>query len=340
MVNKKVLVTGGLGYIGSHTVISLYENGFEPIIIDNISNSDLPVIDSIQSILDYRPHVYIDELRDRKALFKIFSDHDFHGVIHFAASKYVGESVSNPLKYYKNNIDGICSLISVMLDFGVTNIVFSSSCSVYGDSNEQPVREDMHRYNTAASPYGHTKQIGETMFEEFSRAYGMKCLSLRYFNPAGAHPSGEIGELPNRKESNLFPLMCKAVKDPSYKLTVFGNDYETRDGSCIRDFIHVCDLADAHVKSLQILEKSPNNYHQILNIGTGTGTSVLECIEKFETVNSVKVKYEIGERRKGDVEKVWADTKKCKELLGWEPEKSLEDICRSSFEWANKIQKD
>jgi len=337
MEKKKVLVTGGLGYIGSHTVISLFENGFEPVILDNLSNSSPSVIDSLQSIFDgYRPHVYLEELRDRKVLLEIFEEHKFHGVIHFAASKYVGESVTNPLKYYKNNVDGICSLISVMLEYDVKNIVFSSSCSVYGDSQEQPVHEEMFRYNPAASPYGHTKQIGERMLEEFARAYGLRCLSLRYFNPAGAHESGEIGELPNRKESNLFPIMCRAAVDPESALTVFGNDYDTQDGSCIRDFIHVCDLADAHVRSLDVLDDQEGSYHELINIGTGRGTSVLECIKEFSDSNDVAVKYKIGERRAGDVMKVWSSTAKAEALLKWSPKRTLGEICKSSFMWYQK----
>jgi len=336
MEKKKILVTGGLGYIGSHTVISLAENGFEPVIIDNLSNSNPSVIENLKSVLGYEPKIYIEELRDRKSLLSIFEENKFDGVIHFAASKYVGESVKNPLKYYKNNLDTISSLVSVMTEYEVKNIVFSSSCSVYGDSQEQPVHEEMFRYNPAESPYGHTKQIGERMFEEFAKAYGMRCLSLRYFNPAGAHESGEIGELPDRKESNLFPLMCRAALDPDYTLTVFGDDYETEDGSCIRDFIHVCDLADAHVKALEVIEKQEEGFHEIVNIGTGTGTSVLECIKEFSNSNQAQVKYKIGDRRKGDVIKVWSSTEKSKRILDWTPKRDLGEICRSAFNWFRK----
>ncbi len=339
MEKKKVLVTGGLGYIGSHTVVALVEGGFEPVIIDNLSNSDPSVTDRLQDILGYRPFVYLEELRDRKTLLEIFKEHNFHGVIHFAASKYVGESVSNPLKYYKNNVDGICSLISVMLEYDVKSIVFSSSCSVYGNSEEQPVTEDMFRYYPPESPYGHTKQIGESMLEEFSRAYGLKCFSLRYFNPAGAHPSGSLGELPDRKESNLFPLMCRAAVDPEYQLTVFGKDYETPDGSCIRDFIHVCDLAEAHVRALDVLEGSKESYYQILNIGTGKGTSVLECIQEFSRSNDIEVNFKIGERRKGDVVKVWASTDKAERTLGWKTKRGLDEICKSAFTWYKEVKK-
>ena len=336
MEKKKVLVTGGLGYIGSHTVISLFENGFEPVILDNLSNSSPSVIENIKEVLGYEPIIYIEELRDRKSLISIFNENKFDGVIHFAASKYVGESVKNLLKYYKNNLDTISSLVSVMIEYDVMNIVFSSSCSVYGDSQEQPVHEDMFRYNTSASPYGHTKQIGERMFEEFSRAYDLRCLSLRYFNPAGAHESGKVGELPDRKESNLFPIMCRAAVDPDSEVTVFGNDYDTPDGSCIRDFIHVCDLADAHVKSLEVLFKETESYYEIVNIGTGKGTSVLECIKEFADSNGVDVKYKIGGRRDGDVVKVWSSTAKSESILNWAPRRTLSEICRSSFEWYTK----
>jgi len=336
MERKKILVTGGLGYIGSHTVISLFENGFEPVIIDNLSNSLPSVVANIEEVIGQKLKVYIEELRDRKTLISIFEENKFHGVIHFAASKYVGESVKNPLKYYKNNLDSITSLVSVMMINDVKNIVFSSSCSVYGDSLEQPVHEDMFRYNPPVSPYGHTKQIGESMFEEFSRAYGMRCLSLRYFNPAGAHESGKIGELPNRMESNLFPIMCRAAVDPEFTLTVFGNDYETKDGSCVRDFIHVSDLAEAHVRSLMVLSESKDGYYEIVNIGTGKGTTVLECINCFSESNDVNVKHITGERRKGDVMKVWSSTDKSKSILGWEPKRNLDEICRSAFEWYKK----
>lgn len=339
MEKKKILVTGGLGYIGSHTVISLFENGLEPVILDNLSNSDPSVIENLKSVLGYEPKIYIEELRDRKSLLSIFDENKFDGVIHFAASKYVGESVKNPLKYYKNNLDTISSLVSVMIEYEVKNIVFSSSCSVYGDSQEQPVHEEMFRYNPAESPYGHTKQIGERMFEEFARAYGLRCLSLRYFNPAGAHDSGKIGELPDRKESNLFPLMCKASLDTDSVLTVFGNDYDTPDGSCIRDFIHVCDLADAHVKSIAVLETQKDGYHEIINIGTGRGTSVLECISQFSNSNLIEVKYRIGDRRKGDVVKVWASTSKSQDILKWTPKRDLSEICKSAFSWYSKSAK-
>lgn len=335
---KKVLVTGGLGYIGSHTVVSLVENGYHPIIVDNLSNTHPNVKKGIAGIVGKDVDYYNDELRDRRAIRRIFDEHEIWGVIHFAASKYVGESVTNPIKYYTNNIDSLCSLVSIMCDYDVKNIVFSSSCAVYGDSEEQPVREDMFRYNPATSPYGHTKQICETMIEEFTRAYGMKGFTLRYFNPAGAHPSGLIGELPGRKELNLFPIMANAVLSGEKDLVVFGGDYATPDGTCLRDYIHVCDLADAHVLALNKLESQEDGFSEILNIGTGKGTSVLECINEFTEANSVAIEYRIGGRRKGDVEKVWASTEKSKQVLGWEPKRSLEDICKSAFTWHLKCR--
>ena len=335
---KKVLVTGGLGYIGSHTVVSLVENGYRPIIIDNLSNTHPNVKQGIKEIVGKDVDFYNDELRDRRAVRRIFEDHEIWGVIHFAASKYVGESVTNPLKYYTNNIDSLCSLVSIMCDYGVKNIVFSSSCSVYGDSDEQPVRENMFRYNPATSPYGYTKQIGETMIDEFTKSYGMKSFTLRYFNPAGAHQSGLIGELPGRKESNLFPIMAESALSGENELVVFGEDYSTPDGTCLRDYIHVCDLADAHVLALKKLEEAEEGFGEILNIGTGKGTSVLECIKQFSESNSIAIEYRIGERRSGDVEKVWASTDKAKKTLGWEPKRSLEEICRSAFLWHVKCK--
>ena len=335
---KKVLVTGGLGYIGSHTVVSLIENGYHPIIVDNLSNTHPKVKNGIKKITGKDVDFYNDELRDRRAIRRIFEEHEIWGVIHFAASKYVGESVSNPLKYYTNNIDSLCSLVSIMCDYDVKNLVLSSSCAVYGDSEEQPVREDMFRYNPATSPYGHTKQICETMVEEFTRAYGMKSFSLRYFNPAGAHPSGLIGELPGRNESNLFPIMAESSLSGEKDLVVFGSDYPTPDGTCLRDYIHVCDLADAHVFALQKLEEKEKGFGEILNIGTGKGTSVLECIKQFTESNSIPLEYRMGERRKGDVGKVWASTEKSKSVLRWEPKRSLDDICRSAFIWHVKCK--
>lgn len=333
---KKILVTGGLGYIGSHTVVSLFEAGFEPIIIDNFSNSHPSVLDGIKKITGKDIKLYPDEIRDRKAMHSIFSENEIWGVIHFAAFKYVGESTSNPYKYYLNNIDGLLSILGCMREFEVKNIIFSSSCSVYGNSETQPVTEDMFGLNKSESPYGHTKQIGERIIEDVVKTSGMRSISLRYFNPAGSHPSIEIGELPNRKESNLFPIMCDVVLGKREKLTVYGGDYSTKDGTCIRDFIHVCDLAEAHVKSLEALNQFEDGRSEAVNVGTGEGKTVLECIKKFEESNSLNLSYEIGERRQGDVEKVWSETSKCKEIICWQPQKSLEDICTSALLWARK----
>jgi UDP-glucose 4-epimerase len=333
---KKILVTGGLGYIGSHTVVSLCEAGFEPIIVDNFSNSHPSVLEGIKKLTGRDIKLYPDEIRDRKAMHSIFIENEIWGVIHFAAFKYVGESTENPYKYYLNNVDGLLSILGCMREFNVDNIIFSSSCSVYGNSENQPVTENMFRYNTPESPYGHTKQIGETIVEEVARTSRMRAISLRYFNPAGSHPSIEIGELPNRKESNLFPIMCDVVLGKRDKLIIHGGDYKTNDGTCIRDFIHVCDLAEAHVKSLEALEQFEEGRSEIINVGTGEGKSVLECVKKFRESNSIDLKYEIGARRNGDVEQVWAETSKCKKIIGWEPKRSLEDICRSSFLWAKK----
>ena len=226
-----------------------------------------------------------------------------------------------------------------MNDFGVNHIVYSSSCSVYGDEPDQPVKETMYRYRSAASPYAHTKQIGESMLENFCSAYGIKSFCLRYFNPGGVHDSLLIGETPDKKESNLFPIMCRSVLDSSFTMSVFGNDYETPDGTCIRDYIHVCDLSDAHVKAIEKMEgyEPEDSFFDIINIGTGIGTSVMECINKFSEVNIVSPKYFIDARRKGDVEMVWAETTKSISILNWRPKRTLADICKSSYEWSKKF---
>ncbi len=337
MEKKKILVTGGLGYIGSHTAVALHESGFIPVIVDNLSNSSIDTASEISKICGLSISSYIIDIRDTKALSKIFETEKISGVIHFAAHKYVGESVLDPNKYYSNNIQGLCSLMSVMNDFGIKDIVYSSSCSVYGDDPDQPVRETMHRYRKAASPYAHTKQIGESMLESFASAYGLKVFCLRYFNPAGVHESLLIGEELGRKESNLFPLICKSVFDQSFTLSVFGNDYSTPDGTCIRDYIHVCDLAEAHVSSILKMGEIEGSSFEIINIGTGVGTSVMECINNFSEINQVKPKYIISERRPGDVEMVWSETSKSISFLNWEPKKTLADICKSSYEWSKKF---
>lgn len=339
MERRKILVTGGLGYIGSHTIVSLFESGFYPIIVDDLSNSSFGTSDDINKICDSDIPFYILDIRNRKDLSRVFSEHDIWGVIHFAAHKYVGESVSDPIKYYSNNIEGLCSLVSVMNDFGVKNIVYSSSCSVYGDEPNQPVKETMHRYRNAASPYAHTKQIGESMLESFCSAYGTRSFCLRYFNPGGAHPSLLIGEAPGKKESNLFPIMCRSVLEDSFTMSVFGDDYGTPDGTCIRDYIHVCDLSDAHVKAIEKIEsyKGDESFFDIVNIGTGIGTSVMECINKFTEVNSIAPKFNISERRNGDVEMVWSETSKSISILNWRPKRTLADICKSSYEWSKKF---
>ena len=337
MEKKKILVTGGLGYIGSHTAVALYEAGFIPVVVDNLSNSSIDTASAISKICGSGIASYIIDIRDTKALSKIFENEKVSGVIHFAAHKYVGESVVDPNKYYSNNVEGLCSLFSVMNDFGIKNIVYSSSCSVYGDEPDQPVKETMHRYRKAASPYAHTKQIGESMLESFASAYGLKVFCLRYFNPAGVHDSLLIGEEPNRKESNLFPLICKSVFDDSFTLSVFGNDYSTPDGTCIRDYIHVCDLAEAHVSSIEKMYEPDCSSFEIINIGTGIGTSVMECLNKFYEVNNVKPKYMVTGRRSGDVEMVWSETSKSSSFLNWATKRTLADICKSSYKWFMKF---
>lgn len=330
---KKILITGGAGYIGSHTAVELINSGFEPIIIDDFSNSQESVLDRLEEITGRKITCYQGDCADRSLLDQVAKNHQLSGVIHFAAFKAVGESTELPLKYYRNNLLSLIEIMEFMRDYQIQDLVFSSSCTVYGQPDVLPVTEATPR-KEAESPYGNTKKVCEDMLVDFVKSKpGIRVISLRYFNPVGAHPSGKIGELPQGKPNNLVPFVTQTAAGIREKLTVFGNDYDTSDGSCVRDFIHVMDLADAHVKALAYLGEKENNFYDVFNVGTGKGETVLQVIKTFEEVTKVKLNYEIGPRRLGDVVKIWADTKKINEVLGWNPKYSLADSMRDSWNW-------
>jgi UDP-glucose 4-epimerase len=330
---KKILITGGAGYIGSHTAVELWNAGLEPIILDDFSNSHETVLDRLAEITGKRFAFYKGDCNQREILDQIAQDHQLIGVIHFAAFKAVGESTQQPLAYYKNNLGSLLVLLEFMKDKGIQNIVFSSSCTVYGQPDVLPVTEATPRKD-AESPYGNTKKIGEDILLDYVKSKpGIRVVALRYFNPVGAHLSAKIGELPMGTPQNLVPFITQTAAGIRETLTVFGNDYDTPDGSCVRDYIHVVDLADAHVKALGFLFEKPLDFYEVLNVGTGRGNTVLEVIHAFEKVNGIKLAYEIGPRRAGDVVKTWADTTKINQVLGWYPKYSLEDCMRDSWRW-------
>jgi UDP-glucose 4-epimerase len=326
---KHILVTGGLGYIGSHTVVELVENGYHPVIIDNLDNTNIDVLERIARITGINIPFYQTDVRDVPAVLELIKKHAIDGVIHFAANKAVGESVEDPLKYYNNNVGGLVALITAMKQSGIKNIVFSSSCTVYGEPDSSPVDENS-AIKKASSPYGNTKQIGE---EILSDCRFLNTVALRYFNPIGAHPTALIGELPLGVPNNLVPYITQTAIGLREKVTVFGGDYNTKDGTCVRDYIHVVDLAKAHVKALDYIQAHPDNVFDVFNIGTGQGYTVLEVIQAFEKVNNIRLNYTIGPRRAGDVEKVWANTGKASSVLNWKASLGLEDMVRSSWKW-------
>jgi len=331
---KNILVTGGLGYIGSHTVIELIAHGYNPVIIDDLSNTSLDVLKKLEEISAQSIKFYQADVNSETELTRIFTESDIHAVIHFAAFKAVGESVNEPLKYYRNNIGGLISLLQVMKSFEVKNIVFSSSCTVYGEPDHSPV-DELAQIKKANSPYGNTKQIGE---EILSDCQFLNTVALRYFNPIGAHASAKIGELPLGVPNNLVPFITQTAAGIREKITVFGNDYNTKDGTCVRDYIHVVDLANAHVKALDYIRQHPDNHFEVFNIGTGNGLTVLEIIQAFERVNQLKLNYTIGGRRAGDVEKVWADNQKADTVLGWKANIGLDEMVRSAWAWQKQLQ--
>ncbi len=334
-MKQKILVTGGTGYIGSHTVVELQQSGFEVVIVDDLSNSTLEVLDNIEKITGIRPHFEQFDLCDATKTYSLFQKYsNIQSIIHFAAYKAVGESVNFPLKYYRNNLVSLMNLIEAMQQFNVHNFVFSSSCTVYGQPDVLPVTE-MAPIKKATSPYGNTKQISEEILEDVVNADNrLKVIALRYFNPIGAHPSALIGEIPVGVPNNLVPFVTQTAIGIRQQIKVFGNDYNTPDGSCIRDYIHVVDLAKAHVIAIKRLLNGENKKQfEFFNLGTGRGVSVLEIVNTFETVTNQKLNYQIVDRREGDVEKVWADTRFANAELGWKTELSLEEALKSAWEW-------
>ena len=332
---KTILVTGGLGYIGSHTVVELINSGYEPIIVDNLSNTSIDVLNRIEQISHKKCVFYPIDVCNKEALSGVFDQHSIDGVIHFAAFKAVGESVEQPLKYYQNNIGGLITLLEVMQEKGVKNIVFSSSCTVYGEPDSSPVNE-LSPIKKANSPYGNTKQIGEEILSECGF---LNCVALRYFNPIGAHSTALIGELPLGVPNNLMPYITQTAIGIREQLTIFGNDYDTLDGTCIRDYIHVVDLADAHVKALAFIKNYPENKFDVFNIGTGEGYSVLDIVNTFQKENNVSLKFAFGPKRAGDIIQVWADNSKAKSHLHWQAKHTLSDMVKSAWQWQLALQK-
>ena len=336
---QKILVTGGLGYIGSHTVVELQNTGFEVIIIDNLSNSSLDVIEGITNITKSSPVFVKLDLRFKKDVEQFFDQHnDIEGIIHFAASKSVGESIENPLLYYENNLNTLIYLLQECKRHRINNLIFSSSCTVYGEPDSLPITEDAP-VKKAISPYGNTKQISEEIISDMCSVSELKSISLRYFNPIGAHSSAEIGELPIGVPQNLVPFITQTAVGLRDYLSIFGNDYPTPDGTCIRDYIHVVDLAKAHVVALQrLLINKMNIPLEIFNVGTGRGCSVLEIVNAFEKVTDQKLNYKIVDRRSGDVVAVYADIQKANEILGWKSERTMEEALSSAWKWEQKIR--
>ena len=338
-MKEMVLVSGGAGYIGSHTAVELINAGYEVVVADNLSNSDMSGVEGVRKITGVDvPFVNVD-CCDKEAFRKVFEQYNFNSVIHFAAFKAVGESVTDPMKYYRNNLDSFMNVLELMREFGRPNIVFSSSATVYGEADELPVTELTPR-KPATSAYGNTKQMCEDILRDTVTAYdGLKGISLRYFNPIGAHPSALIGELPRGVPQNLVPFITQTAAGIRECLSVFGDDYDTPDGSCLRDYIDVVDLAKAHVVAItRMVEDKNKQKYEIFNVGTGNGVSVLELVESFQRVNELKLNYKIAPRRPGDVVAIWADTTLANEELGWKAERSLDDTLRSAWAWEKNVR--
>jgi UDP-glucose 4-epimerase len=335
----KIVVTGGLGFIGSHTVVELQNQGFEVVIIDNLSNASMDVLDGIFSITGKKPAFEKMDLRDKVAVQSFFKKYpDVTGIIHFAASKAVGESVQNPLLYYENNISSLVYILQELQQKQEAHFIFSSSCTVYGQAKNMPITEEAP-IQPAMSPYGNTKQIGEEIIADVAKISNLNAILLRYFNPIGAHDSAAIGELPLGVPQNLVPFITQTAMGLRPELAVFGNDYPTADGTCVRDYIHVVDLAKAHVIALQrLIDKKNTENVEVFNLGTGTGSSVLEVIHAFEKVSQKKLPYKIVDRREGDVVEAYADTEKANKVLGWKTELSLEQALESAWKWEQKIR--
>lgn len=336
---RKILVTGGTGYIGSHTVVELFNAGYTPVIVDNLSNSNIEILDQIEKIIGVKPEFHQFDLCDEATTTKfILNNPDITGIIHFAASKAVGESVADPLKYYYNNFFSLINLLNAYREKPI-NFVFSSSCTVYGEPDTLPVTEAAP-VKRATSPYGNTKQIAEEILQETASAYGnYNIIALRYFNPVGAHATALLGELPNGVPQNLLPFITQTAIGKREKLTVFGHDYDTPDGSCIRDYIHVVDLAKAHVAAIKLLEKgNPNGKYDVFNIGAGKGVSVLEAIRTFEKASGQKLNYDLGPRRDGDVIKVYGDVTKSSRELNWKATLGIDEMMASSWAWEKYLK--
>jgi UDP-glucose 4-epimerase len=337
-MSRKILVTGGLGFIGSHTAVELLKLGYDVVVVDNLSNSKIQVLDGIEAITGKCPSFYQTDLRDKSAVARLFAETgNIDGVIHFAAFKAVGESVDNPLAYYENNLASLIFLLSEMNAKGVHCFIFSSSCTVYGEPDVLPIAEDAS-VKSAASPYGNTKQIGEEIIADAVKASKLQSISLRYFNPVGAHPSGLIGELPAGTPQNLVPVVTQTAAGIRKELLVYGDDYPTSDGTAIRDYIHVVDVAKAHIKAVERLIEGKNTGHfETFNLGTGRGNSVMEVINAFEKVTGQKVNYRIVSRRSGDVTEVYAHTAKAQNVLGWTAEKTLNDMMTDAWNFQVKL---
>lgn len=339
-MTKKVLVTGGTGYIGSHTVVELQNSGFGVVIVDNLSNSGIDVLDNIGKITGKIPDFEQFDLANREKTYDFFKrNRDIGSIIHFAAYKAVGESVQKPLEYYRNNLVSLMNILECQIEYGIHNMVFSSSCTVYGQPEHLPVTEQTPRKD-AESPYGNTKRISEDILQEtIAVNSGLKGIALRYFNPVGAHPSALIGELPLGVPQNLVPFITQTAAGIREELKVFGSDYHTPDGSAIRDYINVTDLARAHVIAIERLNGNLNKKpYEVFNLGTGTGVSVLEMVKGFEKATGVPLKYRIVDRRPGDIEKIWADTSLANQELGWKAEKGLEETLLSAWNWEKKVR--
>lgn len=338
---SKILVTGGCGYIGSHTLVDLIESGYEVISVDDNSRSSEAILKGVEKITGKTVKNYKVDLCNFDDTFAIFQENeDIKGIIHFAAFKAVGESVEKPLMYFENNLTSLINLLKCVQDFHTPWFVFSSSCTVYGQP-DTPIVTEESPLKPAASPYGATKQMGEQILMEFQKASDTKVILLRYFNPVGAHPSALIGELPIGKPQNLVPAITQTAIGKLPKMTVFGDDYPTRDGSCVRDFIHVSDIAHAHTLSIKYLEEERNTSDlEIFNLGTGNGVTVLEAIKSFEKVSGEKLNYEIGPRRAGDIVAIYANNDKAKKLLGWNPDRSLDEMMATAWKWEKRLKED
>lgn len=336
---KTVMVSGGAGYIGSHCTVALTEAGYDVVVIDNFSNSEKSAIEGVEKILGKKVTFREVDTCDKAALRKVFDDFDFDTVIHFAAYKAVGESMADPLRYYQNNLESFMNIVAMMKEYGRPNILFSSSATVYGDAEHLPVTENTPR-QPATSPYGNTKQIAEDILRDCCRAYeGAHGIALRYFNPIGAHPSALIGELPRGVPNNLVPFITQTAAGIRDQLSIFGNDYDTPDGTCLRDYIDVVDLAKAHVAAVnRMTDGKMNERYEIFNIGTGRPVSVLELVTTFEKVNELKLPYRIAPRRPGDVPAVWADTALANDVLGWKAERTLDETLASAWKWEKHVR--